>query len=97
MNKCKKKLIEKKIETLFPELKYERKTYWMGHRPSTTDSLPVIDISPNYNNVWLGYGHQHIGLSAGPKTGKILSEIILSKNTNRDLSRFSASRDGLIK
>lgn len=91
------KLIEKKIETLFPELKYERKTYWMGHRPSTTDSLPVIDISPNYNNVWLGYGHQHIGLSAGPKTGKILSEIILSKNTNRDLSRFSASRDGLIK
>lgn len=91
------KLIEKKIETLFPQLKYERKTYWMGHRPSTTDSLPVIDISPNYNNVWLGYGHQHIGLSAGPKTGKILSEIILSKNTNRDLSRFSASRDGLIK
>ena len=91
------KLIEKKIETLFPQLKYERKTYWMGHRPSTTDSLPVIDISPNYNNVWLGYGHQHIGLSAGPKTGKILSEIILSKNTNRDLSRFSASRDGLVK
>ena len=91
------KLIEKKIETLFPELKYERKTYWMGHRPSTTDSLPVIDISPNYNNVWLGYGHQHIGLSAGPKTGKILSEIILSKNSNRDLSRFSASRDGLVK
>ena len=91
------KLIEKKIETLFPQLKYERKTYWMGHRPSTTDSLPVIDISPNYNNVWLGYGHQHIGLSAGPKTGKILSEIILSKNSNRDLSRFSASRDGLVK
>ena len=91
------KLIEKKIETLFPELKYERKTYWMGHRPSTTDSLPVIDISPNYNNVWLGYGHQHIGLSAGPKTGKILSEIILSKNSNRDLSRFSASRNGLVK
>ena len=91
------KLIEKKIETLFPQLKYVRKTYWMGHRPSTTDSLPVIDISPNYNNVWLGYGHQHIGLSAGPKTGKILSEIILSKNTNRDLSRFSASRDGIIK
>ena len=91
------KLIEKKIETLFPQLKYERKTYWMGHRPSTTDSLPVIDISPNYNNVWLGYGHQHIGLSAGPKTGKILSEIILSKNTNRDLSRFSASRDGLLE
>ena len=69
----------------------------MGHRPSTTDSLPVIGASPNYNNVWLGYGHQHIGLSAGPKTGKILSEIILSKNTNRDLSMFSASRDGLIK
>ena len=91
------KLIEKKIETLFPELKYENKTYWMGHRPSTTDSLPVIGASPNYNNVWLGYGHQHIGLSAGPKTGKILSEIILSKNTNRDLSMFSASRDGIIK
>ena len=89
-------LIENKIKTLFPELKYKRKTRWMGHRPSTTDSLPVISVSPKYKNVWLGYGHQHIGLSAGPKTGKLLSEIILSKNTNHDLSIFSANRDGLI-
>ena len=68
----------------------------MGHRPSTSDSLPVIGVSPNASNVWLAYGHQHIGLTAGPKTGKIIAEMILSNNINQDTSPFSASRNGKI-
>ena len=87
-------LIEKKVQDLFPELTYKHITRWMGHRPSTPDSLPVIGVSPNASNVWLGYGHQHIGLTAGPKTGKIIAEKILSNNINQDISPFLASRNG---
>ena len=90
------KLLEKKVQELFPELTYSHVKRWMGHRPSTSDSLPVIGVSPNASNVWLAYGHQHIGLTAGPKTGKIIAEMILSNNTNQDTSPFSASRNGKI-
>ena len=90
------KLLEKKVQELFPELTYSHVKRWMGHRPSTSDSLPVIGVSPNASNVWLAYGHQHIGLTAGPKTGKIIAEMILSNNINQDTSPFSASRNGKI-
>ena len=33
---------------------------WMGFRPSTADSLPVID---NIGRVFLNFGHQHLGLT----------------------------------
>jgi D-amino-acid dehydrogenase len=89
-------LLEKKVKELFPELTYSHIKRWMGHRPSTSDSLPVIGVSPNAPNVWLAYGHQHIGLTAGPKTGKIISEMILSKQSNLDTEPFSATRSGIV-
>ena len=89
-------LLEKKVKKLFPELTYSHIKRWMGHRPSTSDSLPVIGVSPNAPNVWLAYGHQHIGLTAGPKTGKIISEMILSKQSNLDTDPFSATRSGIV-
>ena len=42
---------------LFPEMTYDRIDEWMGHRPATADSLPVIGASPNAANIFLGYGH----------------------------------------
>ena len=77
---------------LFPDLKYDRIEEWMGHRPSTVDSLPIIGVCPKADNVLLGFGHQHIGLSAGPKTGRWLSQLAMEKNINTDLSVFAADR-----
>lgn len=53
-------LLRRNIAALFSDLTYDRTEEWMGHRPATADSLPVI-------------GHQHIGLSGGPKTGRWLA------------------------
>ena len=43
---------------------------WMGHRPATPDSLPVIGASPRFSNVLYAFGHGHLGLTGSAVTGK---------------------------
>jgi D-amino-acid dehydrogenase len=65
---------------------------WMGRRPGTPDSLPVFDRSRRISNVWYGFGHSHMGLTWGPTTGRLLSEIIAGHKSNMDLSPFRVDR-----
>jgi D-amino-acid dehydrogenase len=65
---------------------------WMGRRPGTPDSLPVIGPSKHTGNVWHGFGHGHMGLTWGPTTGRLLSEIIAGNRSNIDLTPFRADR-----
>ena len=69
-------LLKRQTEQFFPELEYDEVREWMGHRPSTTDSLPVIGSLPGLPNVWAGFGHQHLGLTGGPKTGRWLAQLL---------------------
>ncbi len=75
-----------------PGLTWARKTEWMGHRPATADSIPVIGAIPNAKGAYTAFGHHHIGLTAGPKTGRMLSQIITGANPNLDLSAYSPAR-----
>jgi D-amino-acid dehydrogenase len=86
------KLLKKQMADLFPDLTYDRIDEWMGHRPATADSLPIIGVSPKADNVFLGYGHQHIGLSGGPKTGRWLAKLATGTPMNTDLSAYAADR-----
>ena len=85
-------LITRGLQRLFPDLTYDRVETWMGHRPSTTDSLPVIGSVSGNGRVLAGFGHQHVGLTAGPRTGKWLSGIVSGNKPNEDLSAFSPAR-----
>ena len=67
-------------------------TRWMGRRPGTPDSLPVIGPSKTTSNVWYGFGHGHMGLTWGPTTGRLISEIMTGAKSNIDLSPFRADR-----
>ncbi len=69
-----------------------RATRWMGRRPGTPDSLPVIGPSKTCRNVWYGFGHGHMGLTWGPTTGRMLSELMASQPTNTDLTAFRMDR-----
>jgi D-amino-acid dehydrogenase len=85
-------LLKRQVARLFPHLTYSDTVEWMGHRPATADSIPVIGRAPAAENVHVGYGHHHIGLSGGPKTGRWLAQMITGKPVNTDLSAFSPAR-----
>ena len=77
---------------LFPGVRTEEFTEWMGHRPALPDSLPVIARSPHFSNVYFAFGHQHVGITGGPKTGRLVAEMIQGQTPNIDMKPFSVTR-----
>jgi D-amino-acid dehydrogenase len=65
---------------------------WMGRRPGTPDSLPVISASEKLGNVWYEFGHGHLGLTWGPTTGRLLAGLISAKPANIDLAPYRIDR-----
>ena len=56
---------------------------WFGWRPMTYDSLPIIDRSPKYENVIIAAGHNMLGLSMAPATGKLVAELAAGHSAPR--------------
>lgn len=65
---------------------------WLGHRPSLTDSLPILGRCPLHKNVFFAYGHQHIGLTAGPKSGRLIAQLASGSRTDVDQPAYGADR-----
>ena len=65
---------------------------WLGFRPTLPDYLPVIGPSKNYDNVFYSFGHHHLGWTLAAISGKIISKMISSENTNLDLKPYSSLR-----
>jgi D-amino-acid dehydrogenase len=65
---------------------------WMGHRPSLPDSLPVIGQAPQHKNIFLALGHQHLGLTQGAITGKLIGQLVTKQTTDINISPFCLSR-----
>lgn len=82
------------FKTVLPDLREPdaTTTRWMGRRPGTPDSLPVIGPSKTTSNVWYGFGHGHMGLTWGPTTGRLIAEMMTGERSNIDLSPFRADR-----
>lgn len=83
--------LRRKVREVFPTLTWQGEDEWLGHRPATTDSLPLIG-EIGRTGVFANFGHQHIGLTSGPKTGRLLAEMMAHKRSNRDLSAFDPGR-----
>jgi D-amino-acid dehydrogenase len=68
---------------------------WYGWRPMTYDSVPVIDRSPKYDNLYLAAGHNMLGLSMAPATGKLVAELIAGDTPHVDPAPYGLARYGL--
>lgn len=82
-------------EHLVPGLKAdpgEKITDWVGSRPSHPDSKPVIGKAPKQPNAWFAFGHDHLGLTMGSITGKLISEIVAGAPPSVDLAPFRPDR-----
>lgn len=85
-------LLERGIQRLYPGFTSSAKRTWMGHRPSTPDSLPVLGGSQTHPRVFFGFGHHHIGLTSGPKSGRLLADLILGGRPNIDVDLYRIER-----
>jgi D-amino-acid dehydrogenase len=72
----------------------ERLSMWMGHRPATPDSLPVIGRSKASPDVIYAFGHGHVGMTAAPMTGKIVADLVAGRPPSIDIAPFASSRFG---
>lgn len=75
-----------------PALPYSGGSAWMGQRPSTPDSLPVIGRSPRHASVFYAFGHGHLGLTQSSTTGRLIAEIVAGRAPSLDLAPFSIGR-----
>lgn len=67
-------------------------TEWMGHRLSTPDSLPVIDRSQRFENVYYAFGHGHLGLTGSATTGRLIAALVRGEDPGLDLAPFRIGR-----
>jgi len=49
---------------------------WCGLRPCSPDGLPYLGRTARFSNLTIATGHAMMGLSLGPITGKLVSEIL---------------------
>lgn len=85
-------LLERGARRVFPGLRWGETRHWMGHRPALADSLPAIGPVPGVAGAWLGFGHHHVGLTAGAITGRLLAQVIGGMRPNIDLAPYAPAR-----
>jgi D-amino-acid dehydrogenase len=81
-------------KALFPLAEPVEDTVWMGSRPCFADSRPVIGRAPRHPGLWLAFGHGHVGLSLGPVTGRLITEMMLGEVPFCDPAPYGAERFG---
>ena len=84
-------LLRRKAKAAFPGLRCKSEIEWMGHRPATSDSLPVIG-QVGTTGVFAAFGHHHIGLTGGPKTGRLVASLVANRPPNTDPSAYAPKR-----
>ena len=77
---------------LFPGLEHGEPRIWMGHRPSTPDSLPVLGGVPGHPGVFLAFGHGHFGMTGGPPSGRLVSALVSGAPPPIDPAPYSVQR-----
>lgn len=65
---------------------------WVGMRPIVPDSLPVIGKLPSRENVYVNAGHQMLGITLAPSSGRALAGLMLEGKAGIGLQAFSAER-----
>jgi D-amino-acid dehydrogenase len=65
---------------------------WFGWRPMTADGKPIIDRTPAMPNVMIAAGHNMLGLSMAPATGRLVAEMLNEFPPHIDPIPYLASR-----
>ncbi|MDP6603204.1 MAG: FAD-binding oxidoreductase, partial [Rhodospirillales bacterium] len=84
--------IIRQARQFLPDLNADGASMWVGPRPQTPDTLPVIGPSPHHRNVLFAFGHGQNGLQLAAITGKLVSELASGHATSIDIGPFRPDR-----
>ena len=87
--------IVKSIPQYMPQFRpqhFEGIQPWCGLRPVSPDGLPYIGRTKAWKNLTVATGHAMMGLSLGPITGELVSQVIHNLPTKIKLDRLSPDR-----
>lgn len=65
---------------------------WRGLRPCSPDGMPYLGRTAKFSNVTVATGHAMMGLSLGPITGRLVSEILSGEKPSFDLTLLNPDR-----
>jgi D-amino-acid dehydrogenase len=65
---------------------------WYGWRPMTWDSLPIVGRVPRLPNALLATGHNMLGLTLAPVTGKMIADLVAERPSELPLEALSPAR-----
>ncbi len=85
------RLLER-MRHVLPGLNAEGAERWMGFRPSMPDSLPVLGPAPQADNVWLAFGHGHLGLTQAAVSGRLIADLMAGRKPVIDPAPYRATR-----
>jgi D-amino-acid dehydrogenase len=81
---------------LFPGLRTDEYTQWMGSRSTTPDSVPVIGRSATTPAVTYASGHQHLGLTLAGVTGRLVADDLAGRDPGIDMRPLRPNRFRLL-
>ena len=84
--------LAEKARQFVPALTGEILSEWQGARPSLPDTVPVIGRSPRTPNLYLAFGHQHVGLTLGPLTGVLIADLVAGRTPPIDMTPYAPDR-----
>lgn len=76
----------------FNERDFDNVKPWSGLRPVSPDGMPYIGRTKRWKNLTLATGHAMMGLSLAPATGKIIADVLSSKQSPVALELMSPDR-----
>ncbi|WP_312793964.1 FAD-binding oxidoreductase [Tianweitania sp.] len=85
-------LLPQALEVLPALADWQAGNRWMGHRPSTPDSLPVLGRSDSNPRVIYAFGHGHLGVTLSAATGRLVADLVADQPPAIDLHPYRASR-----
>ena len=86
-------LLRRKVKECFPQMVADSEEEWLGYRPAPTDSLPLIG-EVGKTGVFAAFGHHHVGLTGGAKTGRMVADMIAGRPSNIDMRPYEPNRFG---
>jgi D-amino-acid dehydrogenase len=81
-----------KVRRSMPDLPESGGREWMGCRPATPDSLPVIGAHPTEPRSGFAFGLGHLGLTLSAATARHVATLVAGRPRERNLEPFGIER-----